>query len=123
MDTPSLPILEESFLQQVFDESKSWAFANGLVMGTPEGDEAKVTHAPFILIPSAMPRCVYEQASALAQDFNILIHRASQDHEFICKALDGVSEADEFTGNLLHLYKQARTEGKKHVRILELMLS
>jgi len=92
-------------------------------MGTPEGDEAKVTHAPFILIPSAMPRCVYEQASALAQDFNILIHRASQDHEFICKALDGVSEADEFTGNLLHLYKQARTEGKKHVRILELMLS
>jgi len=114
------PSFEEGFIQQLFEESKSWAFANGLVMGTPEGDEAKVTHAPFILLPSSMPASVLQQAYSLAPDFNLLVHRASQDHAFICNALDHVSAADEFTGSLLRLYKEARAAGKTHVRSIPL---
>jgi hypothetical protein len=47
-----------------------------------------VVHAPISLLPSPLPRSAYDQVVALARDFNVLVHRASNDHAFICSSLE-----------------------------------
>lgn len=80
-------LLDEESLAQVAEETRVWQLAHGLVMGVAD-DDSKATHAPVILLPSPMSRQVYFQACQLATDFNVLVDRASRDHEFICSSLE-----------------------------------
>eukprot|EP01087_Luapelamoeba_hula_P017584 TRINITY_DN5555_c0_g1_i1.p1 TRINITY_DN5555_c0_g1~~TRINITY_DN5555_c0_g1_i1.p1 ORF type:complete len:512 (+),score=78.68 TRINITY_DN5555_c0_g1_i1:36-1571(+) len=107
---------ESAFLTLLAEESRAFAFANGVVMGLPRSadksaQDSHVTHAPVTLLPAPMPAAVFRQAYAVANDFNVLVHRASRDHEFVCKTLALAAEADSFTGQLLKLYKQVYNEG------------
>jgi len=52
------------------------------------GNAGEVVHAPISLLPSPLPRSAYDQVVALARDFNVLVHRASNDHAFICSSLE-----------------------------------
>jgi hypothetical protein len=138
---PFFPLpLQENVLTALVEESKAFAFAVGLVMGTSDGDDSKVTHAPIALIPAPLPVSVFRQAYELGPDFNLLVHRASRDHQFICQCLEKcvvgayimwmishfffccvkngdarVAEVDSFTASLLRIYKQVHNEGRKQV--------
>lgn len=46
-----------------------------------------VNYAPFTLLPSAVPRALFEQAYAVQQDFNLLVDAISQNKEFLEKTL------------------------------------
>ena len=41
------------------------------------------THAPFTLFPSPFPREAFEEAKRVQQDFNLLVHKVSLDHEYL----------------------------------------
>lgn len=91
-----------------------------------------MVHAPVSLLPSPLPRSAYEKAVSLARDFNVLVHKASNDHSFICSSLErhasldvlmasvhgltflnSAARADSFTANLLSIYKKVHDEGKR----------
>lgn len=46
-----------------------------------------VNYAPFTLLPSAVPRTLFEQAYAVQQDFNLLVDAISQNKEFLEQTL------------------------------------
>lgn len=46
-----------------------------------------VNYAPFTLLPSAVPRALFEQAYAVQQDFNLLVDAISQNKEFLEQTL------------------------------------
>lgn len=98
-----------------------------------------MVHAPISLLPSPLPRSAYDQVVALARDFNVLVHRASNDHAFICSSLErcpppsqqpalppcvahssfrlvSAARADSFTASLLAIYKKVYADGKRQVR-------
>ncbi|KAL6079400.1 Glutathione synthetase [Balamuthia mandrillaris] len=106
--------LEERLVRECCD----WALCHGLVMGaapalvSAAAQGAQLyTHAPFSLFPSPVPRHCFEQAQALATDFNLLVHRVSQRHSFLFEGLRSASEADPFTGRLVQLLRQIQEEG------------
>lgn len=112
-DVAKAPKIEAKLLAEVVEESHAWAVAHGLVMGLPGGNAGEVVHAPISLLPSPLPRSAYDQVVALARDFNVLVHRASNDHAFICSSLESAARADSFTANLLAIYKKVYADGKR----------
>ena len=46
-----------------------------------------VSYAPFTLLPSAVPRALFEQAYAVQRDFNLLVDAISRDKEFLERTL------------------------------------
>ncbi len=82
----SLP-LPDAVLRDVIEECNSWAVAHGLVMGANQGSP-DVIHAPLSLLPSPYPRELYHLAAELATDFGVLVHVASNNHDFILSSLE-----------------------------------
>ncbi len=46
-----------------------------------------MSYAPFTLLPSAVPRALFEQAYAVQRDFNLLVDAISRDKEFLERTL------------------------------------
>ncbi|NXE69836.1 GSHB synthetase, partial [Calcarius ornatus] len=65
------------------------ALLAGVLMRTGEQPNASdvVNFAPFTLLPSAVPRALFEQAYAVQQDFNLLVDAVSQNREFLEQTL------------------------------------
>ncbi|XP_078603162.1 glutathione synthetase-like [Branchiostoma floridae x Branchiostoma japonicum] len=57
------------------------------------------------------PRFMFDQAKAVQQDFNLLVHRVSQDREFLTGCLRSVIKVDNFTAGLFNIYEQVQEEG------------
>ncbi|ELR15612.1 glutathione synthetase [Acanthamoeba castellanii str. Neff] len=93
-DVAKAPKIDAKLLAEVVEESHAWAVAHGLVMGLPGGNAGEVV-------------------VALARDFNVLVHRASNDHAFICSSLESAARADSFTASLLAIYKKVYADGKR----------
>ena len=53
---------------------------------SPEG-QSQAQCAPFALFPSVVPRQILQQATDCMKDFNTLMYRVAQDHEFLEAAL------------------------------------
>ncbi|NWZ89571.1 GSHB synthetase, partial [Nesospiza acunhae] len=70
-----------------------------------------VNYAPFTLLPSAVPRALFEQAYAVQQDFNLLVDAVSQNKEFLEQTLASAIKVDDFTARLFRIYKQVLEEG------------
>uniref|UniRef100_A0A8D2P109 Glutathione synthetase n=1 Tax=Zosterops lateralis melanops TaxID=1220523 RepID=A0A8D2P109_ZOSLA len=70
-----------------------------------------VNYAPFTLLPSAVPRALFEQAYAVQQDFNLLVDAISQNKEFLEKTLASTIKVDDFTARLFRIYMQVLEEG------------
>ncbi|XP_031566892.1 glutathione synthetase-like [Actinia tenebrosa] len=99
--------------KQVSDLTKSavdFSLANGVLMQSRKAP-GDVEHAPFMLFPSPFPKKLFDQAKEVQQDFNILVHKISQDHEFLKESLQGTITVDEFTGRIYDIYEQTRKEG------------
>ncbi|NXS26626.1 GSHB synthetase, partial [Pomatostomus ruficeps] len=70
-----------------------------------------VNYAPFTLLPSAVPRALFEQAYAVQQDFNLLVDAISRNKEFLEQTLASTIKVDDFTARLFRIYAQVLEEG------------
>lgn len=86
MDARELPA--EDTVEYLVTEAKDYCLTHGLVMQSKES-YFTVEHAPFTLLPTAFPKRLFLQAKEVQKNFNVLVHRVSQDHEFLKEALSG----------------------------------
>lgn len=84
MTAPTLP--SQHLVNFLADEGKDYCLTHGLVMRAKDS-YFMVEHAPFTLLPTAFPKRLFSQAKEAQKDFNLLVHRVSQDHEFLKEAL------------------------------------
>lgn len=68
------------------NEGRDYCLTHGLTMGAKDS-LVGAEHAPFTLLPSAFLEQLFTKAKDVQQDFNMLVHRVSQDHEFLKTAL------------------------------------
>lgn len=76
----------EELVSYLAEEGKDYCVTHGIVMEAKDSYHA-VHHAPFTLLPTSFPKRLFAQAKEVQKDFNLLVHRVSQDHEFLKGAL------------------------------------
>ncbi|XP_078688420.1 glutathione synthetase-like isoform X2 [Branchiostoma floridae x Branchiostoma belcheri] len=111
---PVVPLpLDPSALDSLAVSAKDYAILRGLAYLTVDREDVPdlVSFAPFTLLPSPVPRALFDQARAVQQDFNLLVHRVSHDREFLTRCLSSVVKVDNFTAGLFHIYEQVIKEG------------
>ncbi|XP_068005873.1 glutathione synthetase [Melanerpes formicivorus] len=89
------------------------ALLQGVLMrteGEPNASDV-VNFAPFTLLPSPVPRALFEQAYAVQQDFNLLVDAISQNKEFLERTLASTIKVDDFTARLFRIHTQVLEEG------------
>ncbi|KAI8606942.1 eukaryotic glutathione synthase [Chytriomyces sp. MP71] len=75
----------------VRDVAVDWAVLNGLVMAAAKTEGVvgrSVGHAPFALVPAAIPQSCFEAARDLQPLFNALVHSVAADAAFLAKVMD-----------------------------------
>lgn len=108
MNGPKLP--SDDLVKFLVDEGKDYCLTHGLVMRAKDS-HFMVEHAPFTLLPTAFPKRLFSLAKEVQKDFNLLVHRVSQDHEFLKEALQSTIEVDAFTAKIFDIYDKTRNEG------------
>ncbi|KAI8520214.1 hypothetical protein Bbelb_034710 [Branchiostoma belcheri] len=111
---PVVPLpLDPSALDSLAVSAKDYAILRGLAYLTVDREDVPdlVSFAPFTLLPSPVPRALFDQARAVQQDFNLLVHRVSHDREFLTRCLSSVVKVDNFTAGLFNIYEQVMEEG------------
>ncbi len=106
--------------RELIDEALDYALSQGLLMRTAD---ARLTHAPLTLYPSDFPKAAFEQAWALADDFNRLLSAMARNHEFLAQVSAPIAAADPFTGRLFDTYGAAREQGPGQALALGLFRS
>ena len=101
---------EENDLAKWVEDSKAWAFTHGIVI-KDSASENLVNFVPFMLFPSPFPKDLFDQATRVQNDFQLLYHRASKDHLFLSESLKNVIVHDDFTRRLYRIYDAVRAEG------------
>ncbi|KAI8508675.1 hypothetical protein Bbelb_137740 [Branchiostoma belcheri] len=112
---PVVPLpLDSSTLDSLTSSAKDWAVLNGVAFLTSARDDACDLYSfkRFALLPSPVPRFLFDQARAVQPDFNLLVHRVSQDREFLTRCLKSVVKVDTFTAGLFNIYEQVMEEGE-----------
>jgi len=87
--------------QLLVQEAYAYALTHGLLIST--GLDFQMTHAPFTLYPTEIPRSCFSQAMALAPCFNKLVDGMARDLPFLQETLKGVCEADDFMARLMKI--------------------
>ena len=65
-------------------EGRDYCLCHGMVYKDSLGN---VQHIPFTLYPSPFPQKLFTAAREVQTDFNLLVHKVSQDYEFTKNAL------------------------------------
>ncbi|POI30591.1 hypothetical protein CIB84_005657 [Bambusicola thoracicus] len=102
---------DEAALRQAAVVAVDAALLEGVLMRTdaePNASEV-VSYAPFTLLPSAVPRALFEQAYAVQRDFNLLVDAISRDKDTI--------KVDDFTARLFRIHQQVLEEGLAQIEI------
>ncbi|XP_078367760.1 glutathione synthetase-like isoform X2 [Oculina patagonica] len=89
-------------------EGRDYFLANGMIYKSQNGN---LQHRPFTLLPTPFPKKLFTAAREVQTDFNLLVHKASQDFEFIKEALLSTVAADSFTAKLFVIYEKAWKRG------------
>ncbi|KAK2551038.1 Glutathione synthetase [Acropora cervicornis] len=105
-----LELPADNVVSLLANEGRDYCLAHGLVMGSKDSFFG-VEHAPFTLLPTAFLERLFTKAKDVQKDFNVLVHRVSQDHEFLKTALQSTIEVDSFTAKIFDIYETTRTEG------------
>ncbi|KAE8576740.1 hypothetical protein XENTR_v10004304 [Xenopus tropicalis] len=89
------------------------ALLQGVLMRTKASPNSSdvVNFAPLTLLPSPVPKALFEQAKSVQEDFNLLVDRISQDTDFLEKALSSTAKVDDFIQRLLKIQRQVKKEG------------
>lgn len=82
----SVPEIPKDLVAFLAEEGKDYCVTHGIVMVARDCCH-RVEHAPFTLLPSPFPKRLFTQAKEVQKDFNLLVHKVSQDHEFLKEAL------------------------------------
>ncbi|XP_075428583.1 glutathione synthetase isoform X2 [Ascaphus truei] len=100
-------------LEEVAPIAVDAALLHGVLMRTKENPNSSevVSFAPFALLPSPVPRALFEQAEAVQLDFNLLVDVISQDTAFLEQALSSTVKVDDFIERLFKIHKQVLKEG------------
>lgn len=96
----------------------TYALAHGLNYLPPSPSQppspSSVIHAPIALVPSPVPRALFQKAQRLQSVYNKLYARIATDDKFLDQVMGaevGVGQADEFVRKLWQGWKQIREEG------------
>ena len=65
-------------------EGRDYCVSHGMIYKDSKGN---LQHIPFTLLPTPFPQKLFMAAKEVQTDFNLLIHKVSQDYEFIKNAL------------------------------------
>ncbi|NXX80727.1 GSHB synthetase, partial [Urocolius indicus] len=106
-------VRDEAAVREAAAAAVDAALLEGVLMrtaGQPNASDV-VTYAPFTLLPSPVPRALFEQAYAVQQDFNLLVDAISQNKEFLEHTLASTIKVDDFTARLFRIHKQVLEEG------------
>lgn len=112
--------LSEEEVEHLKVESAEWCRYNGLVMR--EGQTASMTLTPgrqaylLKLLTCSVPKHCVEKAKTLAPLFNKLVHKISEDVEFLLDVHRSVP--DDFTQRLVRIVKTVHEEGRLCRRII-----
>ncbi|KAJ8043988.1 Glutathione synthetase [Holothuria leucospilota] len=109
----SLPIPPEK-LSQTVDDAKDFACLNGFLMRTIEepGSSDVVRPAPFMLLPTAIPKTLFQKAVDIQPYINELYFKVANDYDFLRKTLERTIAVDEFTAKQWEILETARKQGK-----------
>lgn len=100
-------------LEEIAPIAIDTALMQGVVMRTKETPNASdvVNFAPFTLLPSPVPRVLFEQAKSVQEDFNLLVDRLSQNPSFLENTLSSTVKVDDFIKRLFKIYRRVLSEG------------
>ncbi|KAM4692330.1 glutathione synthetase [Rhinophrynus dorsalis] len=89
------------------------ALLQGVLMRTKDSPNSSdvVNFAPFTLLPSPVPRALFEQAKSVQQDFNLLVDRISRDPKFLEQTLSSTIKVDDFIERLFRIHRHIQKEG------------
>ncbi|XP_068119885.1 glutathione synthetase [Hyperolius riggenbachi] len=89
------------------------ALLQGVVMRTKDSPNSSdvVNFAPFTLLPSPVPKSLFEQAKSVQEDFNLLVDRISQNPTFLEQTLSSAMKVDDFMERLFKVYRDVLDEG------------
>lgn len=114
--------LSDSQVKKILEKATDWALTNGMVLKPSQTPEAHTWGqcAPFTLFPSVVPRQILHQAVSCMKDFNSLMYKVAQDHEFLEQALKSVVKVDPFMSGLWDIHNKVRKEGLAQTISLDL---
>lgn len=94
--SPPLPSCVEvpvllSKLNQTVKDAKDLACLNGFLMRTKENPDSSdvVSPAPFMLLPSSIPKHLFQTALSIQPSINELYFKVANDYDFLWKTLEG----------------------------------
>ncbi|XP_058064292.1 glutathione synthetase-like isoform X3 [Anopheles bellator] len=129
LSTPTLescvPLpLDDVLLTDVIEKAKDWAIMHGAAMRSKQNfNPDGVQFAPFILTPSSFPRVEFLKAVRLQPLLNELIHAVAHDSKFLLDTLKSTEQVDEFTRELISIYRKVLAEGITQTVTLALLRS
>lgn len=121
------PALSDDEKQHLTLLATTYALSHGLLYlppiaanGTLPPAPSSAIHAPIALLPSPIPRRLFEIGQRLQKIYNVLYARVAMDEAFLDRVMGevegGAGRVDEFTRNLWRGWKQVRDEGVAQVR-------
>eukprot|EP00741_Cyanophora_paradoxa_P022451 tig00021489_g21677.t1 len=104
-------------LEKIAADSVVWSAAHGLLMAAK--NTGTLAPVPYSLLPSPVPRALYDEIVALSPAFSELVLRLGRDPDFLFQSLEGIEEGDDFTQRLLSLYRTVQSEGlRQRIQLL-----
>ena len=112
------PTLTSEQLELLTRHATTYALSHGLLFLPPSTtlpySPSSAIHAPISLLPTPIPRSLFERAQRLQSLYNVLYARIAMDDNFLDEvmgAVNGVGKIDEFVGRLWRGWKDIRDEG------------
>ncbi|XP_078542506.1 glutathione synthetase-like [Lissotriton helveticus] len=104
---------DQEFMEDTVSDVMDYALMQGLLLRTKEQPTKSevVNYFPIALLPSPVPKALFDEANAVQQDFNLLVDLVSQDYGFLEGALESTVKADNFIAQLFSIYKHVVKEG------------
>ncbi|KAJ8041525.1 Glutathione synthetase [Holothuria leucospilota] len=107
-------------LSRIVEDAKDLACLNGFLMRTaaePTSSD-KIRPAPFMLLPTAIPKKLFQKAVEIQPYINELYFKVANDYNFLHKSLERTIVVDEFTAKQWEILETARKQGKSKVCFL-----
>lgn len=76
--------ISQDELKYLESEGRDYCLCHGMICRDSNGN---MKHLPFTLYPSPFPQKLFNAAKEVQMDFQLLVHKVSQDYEFIKNAL------------------------------------
>ena len=112
------PQFTDTQLTALTHHATTFALAHGLAYLPPGSSQppspSSVVHAPISLLPTPVPRALFQKAQRLQSIYNDLYARVATDDDFLDQVMGaevGVGQADDFVRRLWKGWKEIREEG------------